>query len=90
MNRVVMYYTKEMQDYDYMRHTWKEIVNINIVNKLEGMVSKLEEYKFTYKVKTSRYDNRKGKIIIKSTLPKNEVLLLVGRLFAGELLFNWR
>ena len=90
MNRVAVNYVKEMQDYDYMKYTWKEITNVSILEKMQRLSEELATYKFKYKVKLSKFYNNRGRIIVKSTLSRADMILLLGKLFAGELELKWR
>lgn len=90
MSRVTMHYVKEMQNYDYMRHTWREITNIHIVEKLSKLEKEYATYKFKYKIKLDRYHENRGKITVKSIMKKDDMILVIGQTFGGELAFKWR
>lgn len=102
--RVVIQYRKSMLNYDPIKEYWDEITNLGILERLAQIKKSILEakesmeelkdvkLKFDYFLKPDPKDSydHTGKIIIKSSFCKYDLIRLVGKGLGDVLDLTWR
>ena len=87
MNKIIKY-TKEKIDVGLTGLYYGQLSNDGISNRLNVLVNELCNYNFytTYTLKVK--DNSQGKLIIKSKLSRQKIMLVLQKFFKNELILK--
>ena len=89
-------------DFDSTTYRWREVSNTWILDALKTTKQEMERTNlknrycnkktaifFEYNVKPDKLFSREGKIILKTNIEKEDVIILLGNIFSGKLKLSW-